>query len=92
MKGMNSKLKRVTRKTYGSHISRVSQLVFLHDLGEHSETKSLAQILGMSQAFGGLGRFRRLGRDYERLASRPASWHWVATIALLLPEIIEKIP
>jgi len=31
-----------------------------------------------------VGRFRRLARDYERLAEALAGWHWVAFLVLLL--------
>ena len=38
----------------------------------------------VERSFGWLGRFRRLARDYERLAETLAGWHWFAFIALLL--------
>lgn len=38
----------------------------------------------VERSFGWLGRFRRLARDYERLAVTLAGWHWVAFISLLL--------
>lgn len=34
--------------------------------------------------FGWLGRFRRLARDYERLAETLKGWHWIAAVILLL--------
>jgi len=37
--------------------------------------------------FAGLGRFRRLARDYERLAQTLAGWHWVAAVILLLQRL-----
>ena len=32
----------------------------------------------VERTFGWLGRFRRLTRDCERLATTPAGWHWPA--------------
>ena len=39
------------------------------------------------RTFGWLGRFRRLARDYERLAQTLAGWHWLASLMLLLAKI-----
>ena len=38
----------------------------------------------VERTFAWLGRFRRLARDYERLAETLAGWHWVAAVVLLL--------
>jgi transposase len=38
----------------------------------------------VERSFGWLGRFRRLARDYERLAVTLSGWHWLAFIGLLL--------
>jgi transposase len=38
----------------------------------------------VERTFGWLGRFRRLARDYERLAQTLAGWHWLAFLSLLL--------
>lgn len=38
----------------------------------------------VERSFGWLGRFRRLARDYERLAVTLAGWHWLAFLGLLL--------
>jgi transposase len=38
----------------------------------------------VERSFGWAGRFRRLARDYERLAETLAGWHWLAFVALLL--------
>jgi len=38
----------------------------------------------VERTFGWLGRFRRLARDYERLAKTLEGWHWLAFTALLL--------
>ena len=41
----------------------------------------------VERTFGWLGRFRRLARDYERLASTLEGWHWLAFIVLALAKI-----
>lgn len=38
----------------------------------------------VERTFGWLGRFRRLARDYERLATTLSGWHWLAFLTLLL--------
>ncbi|MFO0960928.1 MAG: IS5 family transposase [Isosphaeraceae bacterium] len=38
----------------------------------------------VERTFGWLGRFRRLARDYERLAITLEGWHWLAFLGLLL--------
>jgi transposase len=38
----------------------------------------------VERSFGWMARFRRLARDYERLATTLAGWHWVAFLALML--------
>ncbi len=43
----------------------------------------------VERTFAWLGRFRRLARDYERLAETLAGWHWVAAVVLLLKRIAE---
>jgi transposase len=40
----------------------------------------------VERTFGWLGRFRRLTRDYERLATVLAGWHWLAFLVLLLKQ------
>lgn len=37
----------------------------------------------VERTFGWLGRFRRLARDYERLAEVLVGWHWLAFLVLL---------
>ena len=44
----------------------------------------------VERSFGWVGRFRRLARDYERLAETLAGWHWFAFIALLLGKSVAK--
>jgi transposase len=41
----------------------------------------------VERSFAWLGRFRRLARDYERLAQTLAGWHWLAFLTLLLPRL-----
>ncbi len=41
----------------------------------------------VERTFAWLGRFRRLVRDYERLAATLAGWHWVAAVILLLQRL-----
>jgi transposase len=41
----------------------------------------------VERSFGWIGRFRRLARDYERLAETLAGWHWLAFVALLLARV-----
>jgi transposase len=58
---------------------------------KHSEAKKGFVLLPrrwvVERAFGWLGRFRRLARDYERLAEMLAGWHWLAFLTLLLPRL-----
>jgi len=58
---------------------------------KHTEAKKGFVLLPrrwvVERTFGWLGRFRRLTRDYERLATTLANWHWVAFIALLLGKV-----
>jgi transposase len=41
----------------------------------------------VERTFGWLGRFRRLARDYERLAEMLAGWHWLAFLTLLIKQL-----
>jgi transposase len=58
---------------------------------KHTEAKKGFVLLPrrwvVERTFGWLGRFRRLARDYERLAETLAGWHWLASIALLLGKV-----
>ena len=55
---------------------------------KHTEAKKGFVLLPrrwvVERTFGWLGRFRRLARDYERLAETLAGWHWVAFLTLVL--------
>ena len=42
----------------------------------------------VERTFGWLGRFRRLARDYERLTTTLAGWHWLAFLALMLRKMV----
>src|SRR5262245_15657653 len=58
---------------------------------KHSEAKRGFVLLPrrwvVERTFGWLGRFRRLARDYERLTTTLAGWHWLAFLTLLLPRL-----
>ena len=43
----------------------------------------------VERSFGWAARFRRLARDYERLAETLAGWHWVAFTGLMLTRVME---
>jgi transposase len=42
----------------------------------------------VERSFGWMARFRRLARDYERLATTLAGWHWVAFVYLMLHRVL----
>ena len=44
----------------------------------------------VERTFAWLGRFRRLARDYERLAKVLEGWHWVAAVAILLGQLFTR--
>jgi transposase len=58
---------------------------------KHTEAKKGFVLLPrrwvVERSFGWLGRFRRLARDYERLTTTLAGWHWLAFLTLLLPRL-----
>jgi transposase len=45
----------------------------------------------VERSFGWAARFRRLARDYERLASTMAGYHWVAFAILMLQSLFPKV-
>ena len=55
---------------------------------KHTEAKKGFVLLPrrwvVERTFGWLGRFRRLTRDYERLAKVLAGWHWLAFLMLAI--------
>ena len=58
---------------------------------KHAEAKKGFVLLPrrwvVERSFAWLGRFRRLARDYERLAEVLAGWHWLAFLTVLLPRL-----
>ncbi|MFO0878014.1 MAG: IS5 family transposase [Gemmataceae bacterium] len=58
---------------------------------KHTEAKKGFVLLPrrwvVERTFGWLGRFRRLTRDYERLAPMLAGWHWLAFLTLLVHQV-----
>jgi transposase len=63
---------------------------------KHTEAKKGFVLLPrrwvVERTFGWLGRFRRLARDYERLAKTLAAWHWVAFLVLMLQKLTNWSP
>jgi transposase len=61
------------------------------DVVKHTEAKKGFVLLPrrwvVERTFGWLGRFRRLTRDYERLAEVLAGWHWLAFFVLLIKQV-----
>jgi transposase len=58
---------------------------------KHTEAKKGFVLLPrrwvVERTFAWMARFRRLARDYERLTSTLAGWHWVAIIGLMLQRL-----
>lgn len=52
--------------------------------GKKKEFVRLPRRWVVERSFAWMGRFRRLARDYERLTTTLAGWHWAAFVALLL--------
>ena len=46
----------------------------------------------VERSFAWAARFRRLARDYERLASTLAGYHWLAFVSLMLHSLFAKSP
>jgi transposase len=46
----------------------------------------------VERSFAWAARFRRLARDYERLASTLAAYHWLAFASLMLHALFPKSP
>jgi transposase len=44
----------------------------------------------VERSFGWAARFRRLARDYERLANTLAGYHWLASVLLMLKNLFDK--
>ena len=45
----------------------------------------------VERSFGWMARFRRLSRDYERLASTLAGFHFIAFVCLMLPTALKAL-
>ena len=58
---------------------------------KHTEAKKGFVLLPrrwvVERTFGWLGRFRRLTRDYERLAEVLAGWHWLAFLMVIIKQV-----
>jgi transposase len=58
---------------------------------KHTEAKKGFVLLPrrwvVERTFGWLGRFRRLTRDYERLATVLEGWHWLAFLTLIIRQV-----
>jgi transposase len=58
---------------------------------KHTEAKTGFVLLPrrwvVERTFGWLGRFRRLTRDYERLAKVLEGWHWLAFLTLIIRQV-----
>ena len=61
------------------------------EIVKHTEAKRgfvlLPKRWGVERTFGWLGRFRRLARDYERLAETLKHYHWLVFLGLLLARL-----
>jgi transposase len=61
------------------------------EMVKHSEAKRgfvlLLRRWVVERSFAWAARFRRLARDYERLAATLAGWHWVAFLVLALRRV-----
>ncbi|AJE21661.1 IS5 family transposase [Azotobacter chroococcum] len=62
---------------------------------KHTEVKKGFVLLPrrwvVERSFGWMARFRRLSRDYERLASTLAGFHFIAFVCLMLPTAIKAL-
>jgi len=45
----------------------------------------------VERSFGWVARFRRLARDYERLASTIAGYHYLAFLCLMLHQLLPLV-
>src|SRR4051794_36274903 len=70
---------------------QASQAGIALEVVKHTEAKKGFVLLPrrwvVERTFGWLGRFRRLTRDYERLAEVLAGWHWLAFLVLLIKQV-----
>ena len=54
---------------------------------ERNNSRALLSRWVVERTFGWLGRFRRLARDYERLAKVLSGWHWIAFLMLVIKQV-----
>jgi transposase len=76
----------------GDHAAKqASQAGITLEVVKHTQAKKGFVLLPrrwvVERTFGWLGRFRRLTRDYERLAEILAGWHWLAFLMLLIKQV-----
>ena len=74
-----------------SAATQASEAGIVLEVVKHTEVKKGFVLLPrrwiVERTFGWLGRFRRLTRDYERLAEVLAGWHWLAFLVLVLKQV-----
>ena len=78
----------------GSREELVRRGLTLKDLGVDAAKHGfvlLPRCWVVERSFARAARFRRLARDYERLAETLAGWHFVAFAILMLKRFVELI-
>ena len=60
----------------------------IDESGQHGEVFTRRWVV--ERSFGWAARFRRLARDYERLASTLGAYHWLAFTSLMLNSLFAK--
>lgn len=91
--GRTVELAYVDQRYTGEHAAQqASAQGIVLEVVQHTEAKKGFVLLPrrwvVERTFGWLGRFRRLARDYERLANVLAGWHWLAFVVLLLKQVV----
>jgi transposase len=93
--GENVEIAYVDQGYTGEHpATEVAQHGMRLEVVKHHEAKRGFVLLPRrwvgERSFGWASRFRRLARDYERLASTMAGYHWVAFAVLMLQSLFRK--
>lgn len=74
--------------------AEAAQHGFRLEVVKHHEAKKGFALLpcrwDVERSFAWAARFRRLARDYERLATTMAGYHWVAFARLMLQSLFRK--